>query len=103
MGDVLILAGAGDALRQAVADCGLLALSSRRPRRRRSSAGPGLAIFGLGILGSALGIAPPELAFGAVIIALALNRSLDLRTAVRDLNWPNLFLLGLFIPTSRAD
>ncbi|SNT09032.1 SLC13 family permease [Sphingopyxis indica] len=102
MGDVLILAGAGDALRQAVADCGLLALSSRRPRRRRSSAGPGLAIFGLGILVSALGIAPPELAFGAVVLALALTRALDLRTAVQDLNWPIVILLGCMIPLGMA-
>jgi di/tricarboxylate transporter len=102
MGDVLVLTGDRDALRQAVVDCGLLPLSRRRPARPRVKAAPGIAAFAAGVLLSAFSIVPPELAFGAVVLALVVTRSLDLRTALQDLNWPIVILLACMIPLGMA-
>src|SRR5690606_34253671 len=71
MGDVIILTGDRDALREAVADCGLLPLSRRRPPRLNTRAASGVAIFALGVLLCAFEIVPPALAFGAVVVAMA--------------------------------
>jgi di/tricarboxylate transporter len=102
MGDVLILAGDRDALRAAVADCGLLPLTRRRPSRRTLRALPGVLTFAAGVLLCAFEIVPPVLAFGAVVIALAVTRSLNLRTALQDLNWPIVILLACMIPLGMA-
>jgi di/tricarboxylate transporter len=102
MGDVLILTGDRDALRQAVIDCGLLPLSRRRPARPSVKAAAGILAFAAGVLLSAFSIVPPELAFGAVVLALVVTRSLDLRTALQDLNWPIVILLACMIPLGMA-
>lgn len=102
MGDVLILAGDRDALRQAVADCGLLPLSRRRPPRLNIRAAPGVATFAAGVLLCAFEMVPPAVAFGAVVVVLAVTRSLNLRTALQDLNWPIVILLACMIPLGMA-
>lgn len=102
MGDVLILSGDRDALRETVADCGLLPLSRRRPPRLNVRALPGVLTFAAGVLLSAFEIVPPALAFGAVVIALAMTKSLNLRTALQDLNWPIVILLACMIPLGMA-
>ncbi|MFA7602450.1 MAG: SLC13 family permease [Novosphingobium sp.] len=102
MGDVLLLTGERDALRQAVAECGLLPLSRRRPRPSGRRALPGVAILAVGVLLSTFGAVPPELAFGAVVLALAATGSLNLRTALQDLNWPIVILLACMIPLGLA-
>lgn len=102
MGDVLILAGERDALREAVADCGVLALSPRRPPLVNTRAASNVAIFGAGILLTALGLAPPELAFGAVVIAMTMVGGLNLRSALQDVNWTIVILLACMIPLGQA-
>ena len=47
-------------------------------------------------------IVPPELAFGAVVVALVVTRRLDLRIALQDLNWPIVILLACMIPLGIA-
>jgi di/tricarboxylate transporter len=102
MGDVLILVGERDALRQAVADSGLLPLSRRRPPRMNTKALPGIVAFAAGVLLCAFDLVPPAVAFGAVVIALAVTRSLNLRTALQDLNWSIVILLACMIPLGMA-
>ncbi|MBB5706978.1 SLC13 family permease [Sphingopyxis panaciterrulae] len=102
MGDVLIVAGDCDALREIVAECGLLALGPRRAERAQRPAAPSLVIFAVGVLVTALDLAPPELAFGGVVVAMAMARAVDLRTALQDLNWPIILLLGCMIPLGLA-
>src|SRR5690606_38494415 len=85
-----------------VIDCGLLPLSRRRPARPSVKAAPGILAFAAGVLLSAFSIVPPELAFGAVVLALVVTRSLDLRTALQDLNWPIVILLACMIPLGMA-
>jgi di/tricarboxylate transporter len=102
MGDVLVLAGERDDLRQIAAECGLLPLSSRRPSRFTGRAWPSVGIFALGILATALDLAPTEIAFGAVVVAMTLAGSLNLRTALQDLNWSIVILLACMIPLGLA-
>lgn len=102
MGDVLLLTGARDALRQTIADCGLLALQSRRPPKVQVRAAPGLIAFAAGVLLSAFNVVPTEIAFGAVVITLIITGSLNLRTALQDLNWPIVILLACMIPLGQA-
>ncbi|RIV86204.1 cation transporter [Aurantiacibacter xanthus] len=102
LGDVLLLAGERGALQQTIADCGLLPLSRQRPPRLNARAAPGVITFIAGVLLSAFNIVPPEIAFGAVVIALIMTRSLNLRTALQDLNWPIVILLACMIPLGQA-
>jgi di/tricarboxylate transporter len=102
VGDVLILEGDRDALRAALADCSLLPLSRHRPARVNVRAVTGVAIFGVGVMATAIGLLSPEIAFGGVILALAATRCLNLRTALQDLNWPVIILLACMIPLGMA-
>lgn len=102
MGDVLILSGDRGALREAAADCGVLPLSSRRPPLLNARAGASVAIFGAGVLLTALGLLPPELAFGAVVIAMMMVGGLNLRSALQDVNWTIVILLACMIPLGMA-
>jgi len=102
MGDVLVLAGERDDLRLIAAECSLLPLSSRRPSRFTGRAWLSVGIFIVGILMTAFNVAPTEIAFGAVVIALAATGSLNLRTALQDLNWSIVILLACMIPLGLA-
>jgi di/tricarboxylate transporter len=49
-----------------------------------------------------LGLAPPEIAFGGVVLAMALTGSLRLREALQDVNWTIVILLACMIPLGAA-
>ncbi len=102
MGDVLILAGERTTLRQTAADCGVLPLSRRRPRIISRMAKPSIATFAAGILLTAFNIVPTEVAFGAVVIVMAMLGSLNLRSALQDINWTIIILLACMIPLGMA-
>lgn len=102
MGDVLVLSGEREAIREAVADCALLPLSSRRPTSSRRGAVVGVGIFACGVLATAFNLVPAEIAFGAVVLALALIGNLNLRAAFQDINWSSVILLACMIPLGLA-
>ena len=102
VGDVLVLSGEREALREAAADCGMLPLSGRRPRPPRTHAVVSVGVFTLGVLATAFNFVPAEIAFGAVVLALALLGSLNLRSALSDLNWSIVVLLACMIPLGMA-
>jgi di/tricarboxylate transporter len=102
MGDVLVLAGERDDLRQIATECSLLPLSPRRPGRFTGRTWMSVGIFILGVLATALNLVPTEIAFGSVVVVLALTGSLNLRTALQDLNWSIVILLASMIPLGLA-
>jgi di/tricarboxylate transporter len=102
MGDVLVLAGEREDLRQIAAECSLLPLTPRRPSRFTGRAWLNMGIFTLGILITAFDLAPTEIAFGAVVVTMALAGGLNLRTALQDLNWSIVILLACMIPLGLA-
>ncbi|MDZ4307891.1 SLC13 family permease [Allopontixanthobacter sp.] len=102
MGDVIVLTGAREAIRQLAGECGLLALSPRRLMRRQKNALAGVGLFAIGVLVTAFGLLPVEVAFGAVVLALAMTGILNLRTALADVNWGIVILLACMIPLGLA-
>src|SRR3546814_16859729 len=67
LGDVLLLAGEREVLREAIVDAGLLALMPQTPAAARPDAFLSVAVFAIGVASTALGLMPPELAFGGVV------------------------------------
>jgi di/tricarboxylate transporter len=85
-----------------VGESGLLPLSGRRPAAPRSRAITSVAVFGIGVLLTAFGILPTQIAFGAVVLALVLLGNLNLRSALSDMNWQIVLLLACMIPLGAA-
>tara|TARA_R110002033_G_scaffold72943_1_gene124237 strand:+ start:33331 stop:35070 length:1740 start_codon:yes stop_codon:yes gene_type:complete len=102
MGDVLVLSGDRAAIRQLAAECGLLALSPRRTVRRPRGAVAAVGIFAAGVIATALGLLPVQIAFGGAVLVLAMTGILNLRTALSDVNWGIVILLACMIPLGLA-
>lgn len=102
VGDVLILEGEREALREVLGECGLLPLSRHRPPRLNVRAATGVVVFAIGVLLAAFGALPAEIALGGVVFVLAVTRCLNLRSALQELNWPIVILLGCMIPLGVA-
>ncbi|GGD46020.1 cation transporter [Erythrobacter arachoides] len=102
MGDVVALVGPGDAVRMLAREAGLLLLSSRQQTEPVAPRGLAAGLFVLGVAVTALGLAPVEIAFGAVVVALVATGLLDLRRALAEINWRVIILLGCMIPLGLA-
>lgn len=102
LGDVLVLTGEPAALREAVDEADLLPLSARPAKHVPADAYRSTSIFILGVTATALGVAPPEIAFGGVVVVMALLGSLRLRPALREVNWTIVVLLACMIPLGAA-
>src|SRR3546814_8128031 len=59
-------------------------------------------LFAIGVASSALGLMPPEIAFGGVVLVMALTGSLRLRSGLQDVNWTIVILLACMIPLGMA-
>lgn len=101
-GDVVSLIGRSEAVRDLARDAGLLLLSPRRPGDPPLRRGLGVSLFGAGVLATALGLVPVEIAFGGVVLALLIAGALDLRRALSDINWRIVMLLACMIPLGAA-
>lgn len=101
-GDVLVLSGDREALQLAARDGSLLPLSRRRPPKVHGKAALSVIAFAVGVLLAAFEIVAPAVAFGGVVVALAISGSLNLRTGLQDLNWPIVILLACMIPLGTA-
>ena len=102
LGDVLLLTGERQALLRSASEAGLLALSPRARTPVHPDAYRSVAIFAIGVMVTAIGIVPPEIAFGAVVIAMMLIGSLRLRPALQEVNWTIVILLACMIPLGMA-
>ena len=101
-GDVVSLVGRNEDIRELARDAGLLLLSPRRPGERPLRRGLGVGLFGAGVLATAVGLVPVEIAFGGVVLALAMAGALDLRRALSEINWRIVILLACMIPLGAA-
>lgn len=102
IGDILHLDGDAAAIAEALAETELLPLERAEAATPSTDTRLPLAFFGCGILLAALGLAPPEIAFGLVVLALAATGFLNLRMGLADLNWPILIMLAAMIPLGLA-
>ena len=102
IGDILYLEGEREAIDDAIEEAELLPL---RPRPAKPAIGRPLLpvlVFGAGVLMAVFGLAPPELAFGLVVLVLAGAGALNLRQGLAALDWPILIMLGALIPLGLA-
>lgn len=102
IGDVLLLHGRADRVRRALDETDCLAISPRGLEPPRRQGLPALAAFAAAVGLAALGLTPPEIAFGGAVLALALAGLVDLRQALARLNWPVLVMLAAMIPLGAA-
>lgn len=101
VGDVLLLRGPQASLPRWIEDNGLLAVSALPEPAGPVSVVP-FAVFAAGLVLMALGLLPPEAALGLVVVALILTGHLDLRAALRDLNWPIILVIVAMLPLGAA-
>lgn len=103
MGDVLRLDGpTSPGLRAALRERDLAVLAPEADDD--AAAGPvwpALA-FAVGVVAVAFDLASPPAAFGAVVLALAAGRALDLRAGLAALDWPVILMLAAMIPLGEA-
>jgi len=102
-GDVLLLQGEKEALKLACSNLGSLAIRNRGfeiTARRGIFITPMIFLFG--IIASALGLVPVQIAFTTVVGVLVLMRLVSLQEAYNSIEWPVIVLLGFLIPVGEA-
>ena len=102
-GDVLLLQGRADTLRDAIVALGCLPLGSRDIRlgQRRRILVP-MAIFGTALVLAATGVLAVQISLGAAAVAMVLLKFLSVRDAYDAIEWPVIVLLAVMIPVGRA-
>ncbi|MFN4127657.1 SLC13 family permease [Pannonibacter indicus] len=104
-GDVLTLCGAAGAARQLAEDHGLIVVEAESATTQEAvpQASPvPLVLFVAGLVVAATGYVTPEAALGGTVLVLALLGHLDLRVALKSLNWPVILLLAAMLPLGGA-
>lgn len=103
VGDVLLLQGRIEVLREVMASIGCLPLVERglrlgQPRRVFLS----IAIFAAALVSTALGLLSIQIAFIVAAVLMLLAGFISLREIYDSIDWPVIVLLGAMIPVSRA-
>jgi di/tricarboxylate transporter len=103
VGDVLLLQGNGDDLKEHVINLHLLPLAERELQVGIfSKVSVAVGIFGVAIALSMFDVLPTTLAFLGAIIAYVFLGILPMRDLYRQIDWPVIVLLGAMIPVSGA-
>lgn len=102
VGDVLVLEGERLALGEVARETETLTLTPSPPAPAPVASPLPPAAFIAGIVLAATGLLSPELAFGLVLLVLVVAREINLRSALADLNWPIILMLGALIPLGSA-
>lgn len=102
IGDVLYLSGEQAAIDEAIDEADILPLWPKPEGEAAEISWPPALAFAGGIGLAAFGLAPPEFAFGLVVIVLAGLGSLNLRKGLAELDWPILLMLAAMIPLGEA-
>ena len=102
-GDVLLLQGERNTMRQAMKALGCLPLADRglRVPPRRPVFLP-IGVFATAILAAAVGLVPVQIAFVTAVAVLILLGTLTLRDVYESIEWPIILLLGALIPIGEA-
>lgn len=101
-GDVVLLQGPSESLRETIVGLGLLPLEERGVEvGLKKQAFVPFAIFLSAILVAAFGIAPVEVAFGGAVVMLVVTNALPI-SRLYKIDWPVIVLLGAMIPVGGA-
>lgn len=102
-GDVVLLQGATETLRENAVSIGFLPLAERSIQiNSQVKKWLALIIFVLAIIAAATNIAPVELTFGAAVIAMVLTKCIPARLIYDAVDWPIIILLAAMIPVGNA-
>jgi di/tricarboxylate transporter len=102
-GDVLLLQGHAESLSQYLRYLGCIPLQERKlGRGERRKLALTIGLFGLAILGTAIGLVVAPVALTAAALALVLIRVLSLQEVYDSIDWPIIVLLGAMIPVGGA-
>jgi di/tricarboxylate transporter len=102
VGDLLLLYGDPEAIRQALDEVDCLPLSPAPPHLAKRQGWLTVLTFIAAIALAATNLVPPEIAFGLALLVLAFSERLELRIALAELNWPILIMLAAMIPLGEA-
>ena len=102
-GDVLLVQGPEDAIREFAADFGCIPLAQRPlrlpDRKKTLQAG---SIMALAIAAAAFGLLPAAIAFAGGVLGIMMLRLIPLRSVYDAVDWPVIVLLGALIPVAGA-
>jgi di/tricarboxylate transporter len=102
VGDILLLRGARSDIADALRDTQSVPIATQALLFGGSDAAMPLIVFGGSIVLAATGILPTAIAFGGAVLLMALTGVLNLRNALRDLNWPVIIMLAAMLPIGEA-
>ncbi len=103
VGDVLLLQGSVDNLKDNISSLDLIPLAERNVEVGiYSKVGLALLIFGSAIVLNIFGILPVTLAFIGAVLMYVFTGILPLRELYQQIDWPIIVLLGAMIPVSNA-
>ena len=102
-GDILLLQGATEVLKEALQTLGCLPLAERglrfgHPRRIVLAVG----LFGAALAAAATGLLPVQVAFVAAGVGMVVARLLSVRDLYDAVDWPVIVLIGAMIPVGQA-
>ncbi len=102
-GDVLLLQGRAEALREVMSTLGCLPLVERGLKLGRPRLALGcVAIFSAALLLTTTGLIQIQVAFTAAAVLMILFGFVNLRELYESIEWPVIVLLGAMFPVSRA-
>ena len=102
-GDVVLLQGSKETLRETTLTLGLLPIVERSLNiGRKPRAYIPLALFIVAIVLAALQVLPVEIAFGGAVLGMVLLNAINIRTVYESVDWPILILLAAMIPIGNA-
>ncbi len=100
-GDVLLVQGPPEAIREFAADSGCVPLAARAlriPNTRRAITAT--VILAAAITGAGFGLLPAAVSFAAGVLAALALRVIPLRSVYDAIDWPVIVLLGAMIPVA---
>jgi di/tricarboxylate transporter len=102
-GDVLLLQGPSETVKQNAATLGLLPLQGRdlSPLSNPKIIWP-ILLFILAIVLTSLRIAPAQITFAGAIVLMLLFRAIPSKLLYEGVDWPVIILLGAMIPVGKA-
>jgi len=101
-GDVLLLQGEDESMPQALAALGCIPLAERDLPLATSKTYVTPAIFAAGIVATATGLVPVELAFTGALSLIVLFRLLPIRELYESIDWSVIVLLAAMLPVGKA-
>jgi di/tricarboxylate transporter len=101
-GSILLLEGDEASVTTFIAYHDLIEVAENEPVGEAKAGIAPLLVFAVGVIVTGFGLASPELALGGVVATLCLAGKLDIRAALRNLNWPIIVILIAMLPLGEA-